>query len=70
MLMNYFEWSQEYYDTAEKIADIIERLKLRRKSAVLSEKKELDLRITNYKVIYNECMQIANHLLQRHKGVA
>ena len=70
MLMNYFEWSQEYYDTAEKIADIIERLKLRRKSAVLSEKKELDLRITNYKVIYNECMQISNHLLQRHKGVA
>ncbi len=68
--MNYFEWSQEYYDTAEKIADIIERLKLRRKSAVISERKELDLRIANYKVIYNECLQIANRLLQRYKGVA
>lgn len=68
--MNYFEWSQEYNDAAEEIADVIEKLKEEKKSASLSEKKELDLKITKYRMYYNECIITANHLMQRHKGVA
>ena len=29
--MNYFEWSQEYYNTAAEIAIVIEKLKKERK---------------------------------------
>lgn len=68
--MNYFEWSQEYYDTAKKIENIIYALRLKRKNAKLSEKKELDLKITKYREVYYECMQTANLLFDRHKGVA
>ncbi len=68
--MNYFEWSQEYNNAAEDIANVIEKLKAERKSASLSEKKEFDMKITKYKMYYNECILTANHLMQRHKGVA
>ncbi len=68
--MNYFEWSKEYIDTAEDFAYVIDKLKARRKSASLSEKKEIDLKITKYRMYYNECIMTANHLMQRHKGVA
>lgn len=68
--MNYFEWSQEYYDTAEKIENTILSLKSKRKSAVFSEKKELDLRISKYREIYNECIQTADLLFERYKGAA
>lgn len=68
--MNYFEWSKEYIDTAKDFAYVIEKLKSRRKSASLSERKELDLKIATYKTYYNECILTANHLMHRHKGVA
>lgn len=68
--MNYFEWSQEYYNTAADIANVIEKLKSKRKDSVLSEKNELDRKIATYRTYYNECILIADHLLERHKGVA
>lgn len=69
--MNYFEWSQEYYDTAENISHVIEKLRTKRKSTDnLSERKDLDMKITTYKMYYNECIFTANHLMQRHRGVA
>lgn len=68
--MNYFEWSQEYLDTAEKLNEVIVRLKAERKKSSLSQKKELDSKITQYRACYNECMQTANLLMQRHCGVA
>lgn len=68
--MNYFEWSQEYVNTANEIASVIDKIKRSRKNVTSSEKKELDMKLTRYKQYYNECISIANHLLARHKGVA
>lgn len=68
--MNYFEWSQEYVQTADEIALVIDKIKRSRKNVTSSEKKELDMKLTRYKQYYNECISIANHLLARHKGVA
>ncbi len=68
--MNYFEWSQEYVKTADEIALVIDKIKRSRKNATSSEKKELNMKLAHYKLYYNECISIANHLLLRHKGVA
>lgn len=68
--MNYLEWSQEYNSTAQDISLVIDKLKTVRKSATISERKELDMKIAKYRQYYNECIFIANHLLERHKGVA
>lgn len=68
--MNYFEWSQEYLNTANEISLVIEKLKNKRKKVSASEKKELDMKIARYRQYYNESITIANHLLSRHKGVA
>ena len=70
-IMNYFEWSQEYYDTAAEIANVIESLKNKSKATEnLSEKKEINIKIAQYKECYYECMHTANHLMQRYRGVA
>lgn len=68
--MNYLEWSLEYFDTAAQIADVIEKLKNKRKNASLSVKKDIDLKISKYKTYYNECVLTADILMKRHKGVA
>ncbi len=67
--MNYFEWSQQYYDTAKDIDNTILKLKKQRCKACLTEKKELDLKIAKYRTIFYECMQTARLLELRHKGV-
>lgn len=67
--MNYFEWSNEYYTTALELSAVIERLKNQRKTSSLSEKKELDSKIAKYKIYYNECISISNHLMARYQGV-
>lgn len=41
--MNYFEWSQEYYNTAAEIAIVIEKLKNERKGKTPFEQKELNM---------------------------
>ena len=68
--MNYFEWSQEYKQTARELDKVITRLKKQRIGKREGEKKELSDRIALYKSYRNECVHIANHLLQRHLGVA
>lgn len=67
--MNYYEWSNEYYRTALDVNKSIENLKIERKKAPKSVTKELDSRISEYKRIYNDCMHIANHLMNRHYGL-
>ena len=62
-MVNYFEWSMEYKNTADSIQDVIDR----RKSEI--NKKELDLKIAKYKIYYNECIHISNHLMDRYYGV-
>ena len=68
--MNYLEWSEEYTETAEKLNEVIIRLKNQRKRSCPSKKKELDQKISHYKICYGECMQTADLLRQRHRGVA
>lgn len=67
--MNYYEWSNEYYQSALEVDESIEKLKIQRKKAPKSIAKELDNRIAEYKRIYNDCMNIANHLMNRHYGL-
>lgn len=67
--MNYFEWSNEYYQSALAVNDNIEKLKIQRKEAPKSVINDIDSRIAEYKTIYNDCINIANHLMNRHYGL-
>lgn len=68
--MNYFEWAQEYETTAMELDKVVNRLKRERRSACESVKKELSDKISFYRGCRNECLGIANHLMDRHRGVA
>ena len=69
-MMNYREWSNEYYSEAEKFALVIDRLKKSRRGASKKKKKELDAKIAAYRCFYHECVDTANHLMDRSRGVA
>ena len=68
--MNYLEWSKEYEQTAERLNEVIVRLKRRRGGLSESEKKELADKLRFYRRCRNEAYDVARHLLNRHKGVA
>lgn len=68
--MNYFEWSQEYENTAREMDSMVIRLKKQRAAKGKSDKKELDDKIAFYRSLRNECLRIAAHLRKRSKGVA
>ena len=68
--MNYYEWLREYTDTAEKLNEVILRLKAQRKKSNLSQKKEIDAKLAQYRACYSECLRTADHLMQRYRGVA
>lgn len=68
--MNYLEWSEEYTETAEKLNEVIIRLKNQRKKSGPSKRKELDQKISQYRACYGECMQTASLLRDRYRGVA
>lgn len=67
--MNYLEWSNEYYNVAEKIAAVIENLKISRATADIIDKKAINLKIAQYKLYYNEMLDTANLLRDRHRGI-
>lgn len=67
-MIDYFEWSNEYKNTANTIADVIDRLKSEKRGKSNFSKKELDVKIAKYKIYYNECIHISNLLLGRHYG--
>ncbi len=67
--MNYLEWSEEYRDTADEIAFVMDKLKKSKCGKSNTEKKEIDLKISKYKSYYNECMLISNHLMARYEGI-
>ncbi|MCD8026909.1 MAG: hypothetical protein LUF33_08340 [Clostridiales bacterium] len=67
--MDYIAWSNEYMDTAGSISTAIKRLINRKGSADELGKKELDMKIAKYKLYYNECISVANHLKARAEGV-
>ncbi|MBQ1308913.1 MAG: hypothetical protein II118_00605 [Ruminococcus sp.] len=68
--MNYYEWSQEYENTAREMDSMVMRLKKQRAAKGKSDKKELDDKIAFYRSLRNECLRIAAHLRKRSKGVA
>lgn len=68
--MNYLEWSEEYTETAEKLNEVIIRLKNERKRSSPSQKKELDRKLSQYRACFAECMQTADLLRDRYRGVA
>ena len=68
--MNYYEWSQEYENTAREMDGMVMRLKKQRAAKGKSDKKELDDKIAFYRSLRNECLRIAAHLRKRSKGVA
>ena len=49
-MVNYFEWSMEYKNTADSIQDVIDRLKAEKRGKSEINKKELDLKIAKYKI--------------------
>ena len=53
-MIDYFEWSNEYKNTANNIADVIDRLKSEKRGKSNFSKKELDVKIAKYKIYYNE----------------
>ena len=65
-MVNYFEWSMEYKNTADSIQDVIDRLKAEKRGKSEINKKELDLKIAKYKIYYNVCIHISNHLIDRY----
>lgn len=67
--MDYLEWSLEYKDTADEIEFAIKKLQASKQGKSLTEKKEIDLKISKFRTYYYECMEIARHLLARHEGV-
>ncbi len=56
-------------NTADSIQDVIDRLKAEKRGKSEINKKELDLKIAKYKIYYNECIHISNHLMDRYYGV-
>ena len=68
--MNYYEWSQEYENTAREMDSMVMRLKKQRAAKGKSDKKELDDKIAFYRSLRNESLRIAAHLKKRSKGVA
>ena len=68
--MNYLEWSHEYEKTAEEMNMMMLRLKQKRMNGSKTGKKELADKIIYYRNRRNECLRIARHLSERHRGVA
>ena len=67
--MKYLERAHEDEESAEKLNRVIQRLLRERTGKGKTERKELSDRIAYYKRIRNECLNISNHLTERHLGV-
>ena len=75
---NYLEWSKEYRAEADKMLSVVDKYKsmLKTKSLLLHKmrclimnKKEINEKICRYRGYYLECLDIANLLEARYKGV-
>lgn len=67
-MYNYLEWSNEYKLEAEKMLDVINKIKENAAKQSNTNKKELYEKIQKYRGYYRECMDIANLLEKRHRG--
>ena len=60
----------EYKNTADELAKVIDKLKAQRASASPSVKKELDRKISKFRIYFRECMETASLLRERHSDAA
>ena len=65
--MDYFEWSKEYEENAERVLKVIERKKkqLKKKDLTADERKRLSDDIKSYRRIRHELTEIAVTLRDR-----
>ena len=68
--MNYLAWSQEYLNTAAELAAVMAKLRKQSKGCSQTVKKEMEARIAQYRICYNECMSTAALLRERHRDAA
>lgn len=68
--MNYLEWSREYEQAAAEMERLMERFQKERAKQGRAADRELTDKIAHYRTCRNECIDIANRLMQRHLGVA
>lgn len=66
---NYLEWSKEYRTEAYRMLSVIDKYKKMLKTKGFVNKKEIYERIGKYRGYYLECLDIANLLEARYKGV-
>lgn len=60
--MNYFEWSREYYEEAEKIKRNLSKMKSKLRTVPMNERRTLEDNIHKLQLIYYEVMQTAGYL--------
>ncbi len=63
--MEYLQWSQEYYEEAQKVLRNIERLKKKLKSCPTDRYRTIERDIQTLRGIYYECLEISAQLKQR-----
>ena len=63
--MDYIMWSLEYLDQAQKLLAVIEKKKLKLKTATADQRQTLNADIIKLRNIYYECMLTAKHLGER-----
>ncbi|MBE6738206.1 MAG: hypothetical protein IKB72_03660 [Ruminococcus sp.] len=66
--MDYFLWSQEYYEEAEKIKRNLKRMKEKLKNISMYERRTLEDNIQKLQLIYYECIHTANYLESIARG--
>lgn len=59
------QWNIKILPTAFRMLSTDSKQK---KEANRKSTKELDLKIAKYKIYYNECIHISNHLMDRYYG--
>lgn len=60
--MDYFKWSQEYFEEAQKILRNIDRLKEKLKSIPEDQRRTTEDNIMKLRMIYYECVHTAGYL--------
>ena len=60
--MNYSQWSQEYYEEAEKIQRNLSKMKNKLKTVPMNERRTLEENIQKLQLIYYEVLQTAGYL--------
>lgn len=66
--MDYKKWADDYFREAEKIGEIISKLKAKTKTANAEQRQSLNSKICKYREMYCDCIFAANTLFERFEG--